>query len=78
MILARVEIDYRAQLGIGEEVDVGVRCARIGAKSFDLEYELHAGGRLVAEARTVIVCFDYQRGETVPVYDEWRAALSGA
>jgi acyl-CoA thioesterase FadM len=47
------------------------------AKSFELEYELRAGERLVAEAKTVIVCFDYERGETVPVYDDWRAALSG-
>jgi acyl-CoA thioester hydrolase len=77
MILARVEIDYRDQLELGEAVDVAVRCARIGTKSFDLEYELRAGGRLVAEAKTVIVCFDYERGETVPVYDDWRAALGG-
>jgi acyl-CoA thioester hydrolase len=78
MILARAEIDYRDQLGIGDEVEVGVRCARVGTKSFELEYELRAGARLVAEAKTVLVCFDYERGETVAVYDEWRAALAAS
>jgi acyl-CoA thioester hydrolase len=76
MILARVEIDYREQLEIGEEVEVGVRCSHVGTKSFELEYELRAGGRVVAKAKTVIVCFDYERGESVPVYDHWRAALT--
>lgn len=77
MILARVEIDYRAQVEIDEQVEIGVRCGEIGTKSFTLHYELRgAGGRVVAEARTVLVCFDYARGETVPVYPAWRAALS--
>lgn len=77
MILARVEIDYRAQVEIDERVEIGVRCGEIGTKSFTLEYELRGdGGRVVAEARTVLVCFDYARGETVPLYPEWREALS--
>jgi acyl-CoA thioester hydrolase len=76
MILARVEIDYRAQLDVDEEVEIGVRCSRIGTKSFELEYRLRAGERLVAEARTVLVGFDYERDESVPVRDDWRAALA--
>jgi len=78
MILARVEIDYRSQLEIGEEVEVGVRCARIRTKSFDLEYELRAAGGLVAEARTVLVGFDYERNGSAPLPDRWRAALAPA
>ncbi len=77
MILARVEIDYRAQLDVDEEVDTAVRCTRIGTKSFELEYELRAGDRVVAQAKTVLVAFDYERDESVPLSDEWRAALSG-
>ena len=37
MILARVEVDFRAPLGFGDEIEVGVRTARLGTKSFDLE-----------------------------------------
>lgn len=77
MILARVEIDYRAQLEIDEEVEIGVRCSRLGTKSFDLAYELRAAGRVVAEAKTVLVGFDYERNKTVPIGEAWRAALTG-
>jgi acyl-CoA thioester hydrolase len=76
MILARVEIDYRAQIEPGDEVEIGVRAARLGTKSFELEYRCEASGRLVADARTVLVAFDYERQEAVPVSDEWRRALA--
>ena len=76
MILARVEIDYRAQVDVDDVVEVGVRPARLGTKSFELEYELRVGERLVAEARTVLVGFDYARDESVPLPERWRAALA--
>ena len=76
MILARTEIDFRAQLGLDEQVEIGVRPSRFGRKSFDLEYELRAGGRLVAEAKVVLVGFDYGTGETIAIPDDWRRSLA--
>jgi acyl-CoA thioester hydrolase len=75
-IVARVEIDFRAPIAFGEEVEVGVRASRFGSKSFDLEYELRAGGRLAAEAKSVCVGYDYAAGETVPIPDAWRERLA--
>jgi acyl-CoA thioester hydrolase len=62
-ILARVEIDFRSELRMGEEVEVRTRCSRIGTKSFDLEHVIAAGGRVVAEAKSVLVSYDYALGE---------------
>src|SRR5215203_4793716 len=77
-ILARMEIDFRAELRAGEEVEIGTRCPRVGTKSFELEHELRAGDRVVATARSVLVAYDYGRGESVPVPDELRARLTPA
>ena len=66
-ILARVEIDFRSELHAGEEIEVGTRCSRIGTKSFDLEHRIVAGDRVVADARSVLVSYDYRRRESVPV-----------
>ncbi len=74
-ILARVEIDFRSQLRAGEEVEIRTRCTRVGTKSFELEHELLADGRLVADATSVLVSYDYERGESVEVPDELRARL---
>ena len=76
VILARTEIDFRAQVGEGEIVDIGVRTVRVGTKSFELEYELRADGRLVAEAKSILVGYDYARGESVPVPDRWKRRLA--
>ena len=76
IIVARIEIDFRAPLSFGEEVDVGVRATRFGSKSFDLEHELRTSGRLVAEAKTVCVGYDYGTGETVPIPEAWRERLA--
>jgi len=75
-ILARMEIDFRAELRAGEEVEIGTRCPRVGTKSFELEHELRAGDRVVANARSVLVAYDYGRGESVPVPDDLRARLT--
>jgi acyl-CoA thioester hydrolase len=78
MILARAEIDFRAQVGFGERVNIEVRPLRVGTKSFELAYTLRVGETVVAEASTVLVAFDYASGRTVAVPDAWRAALSQA
>jgi acyl-CoA thioester hydrolase len=75
-IVARVEIDFRAPIAFGEEVEVGVRASRFGSKSFDLEYELRAGGRVAAEAKSVCVGYDYGTGQTVQIPDAWRERLA--
>ncbi len=76
-ILARVEIDFRSELRAGEEVEVRTRCSRIGTKSFDLEHVIAADGRVVAEAKSVLVSYDYERAESVPVPDALRERLGG-
>jgi acyl-CoA thioester hydrolase len=76
VILAHTEIDFRSPVQAGEVVEVGVRPARIGTKSFELEYELRAGGRKVADAKSVLVGYDYERGESIPVPDRWRRRLT--
>jgi acyl-CoA thioester hydrolase len=76
MILARVEIDFRAPLRIGDEIEIGVRPREVGTKSFELEYEVRAGDTVAAEAKTVIVSFDYETGRSVEVPESWREALA--
>jgi acyl-CoA thioester hydrolase len=75
IILARVEIDFRSPVSYGETVDVEMRPGRLGTKSFELEYTLRVGERIVAEARSVQVGFDYETDETIPIPEAWRKLL---
>jgi len=76
MILARVEIDFRAPLRMGDEVEIGVRPANVGTKSFELEYEVRSRDVVAAKAKTVIVSFDYESGRSIEVPESWREALA--
>ena len=76
MILAHVELDFRSAVEFGEEVEIGVRVARLGTKSFDLEHELRVGDRVVAQAKTVLVAYDYASNESKEIPEEWRQRLA--
>jgi acyl-CoA thioester hydrolase len=76
MILARAEVDFRSPTRVGEQLEIGVRPGRLGTKSFVLEYEVRTAGRVVAESRSVLVAYDYDRGEAVEVPAAWKEALA--
>jgi acyl-CoA thioester hydrolase len=76
LILARVEVDFRSPIAFGEDVEVGVRTSRVGKKSFELEHEVRADGRVAAEGKTVLVSYDYERGASVEIPAEWREWLA--
>lgn len=75
VIVANVNIDFRSPSYFGERLEVGARVPRIGRKSFEMLHEVWADGRLVAEANSVLVAYDYATGAPVPVPDDWRRRL---
>jgi acyl-CoA thioester hydrolase len=76
MILARLEIDFRSPAELGETIEITVTPTRIGTKSFDLEYVLRAGDRVIAEAKTVLVAYDYERSRSVEIPERWKEQLA--
>jgi acyl-CoA thioester hydrolase len=77
MILARLELDFVAPGQPQGSVEIGVRASRSGNKSFELEYEVQQEGRTIATARTVLVAYDYERAQSMPLPDRWREQLAG-
>ena len=76
MILARLEIDFRSPAEQGETIEIAVTATRVGTKSFDLEYVVSAAGRVLAEAKTVLVAYDYATARSVELPDEWKERLA--
>jgi acyl-CoA thioester hydrolase len=76
MILARVELDYRAPVTYGESLEVGVRCASVRRSSLTVESAIAArGGRVVAESRKVLVHYDYKEQRSRPLPEDLRQKL---
>jgi acyl-CoA thioester hydrolase len=77
-ILARAEVDFRAQARDGDDLEVRLSLGGFGRSSATYDYEIVdvATGRLVVSARTVQVWFDYGAGRSVPIADDLKARLS--
>jgi acyl-CoA thioester hydrolase len=76
LILANIAVDFRSAARFPEVLEIGARVTRIGTKSFDMEHEIRAGdGRLVLEASSVLVAYDYEADAPMAVPEAWRARI---
>ncbi|MBI4057333.1 MAG: acyl-CoA thioesterase [Elusimicrobia bacterium] len=76
-ILVRVEIDFRSPIKLGDDICVYIRTSKMGRSSWEFDYKImdRHGDRLVAEAKTVQCCFDYQRNKVQRMTDEFRKKM---
>ncbi|MCC6797440.1 MAG: acyl-CoA thioesterase [Candidatus Hydrogenedentes bacterium] len=71
-------INYRQQVHYPAELEAGIRCIKVGTKSFTLEHFLFRAGadEIVADGTTVIAWVDYAAGKAVPLPEQSKDALS--
>lgn len=76
-ILAHVTIDFRSEALVSEVLEIGIRCEWIGTKSFAFAYQIRerASGRLVVEAQSIQVCYDYATKQSLPMPAELERRL---
>ena len=77
-ILARAECDYVAQSFAAQTLTVKSSMTHIGTKSFTIVHEIYekTSQMLIAKARAIIVCFDFQQRKSTPISNELRAELA--
>ncbi len=75
VILARLAIDYKAQILMHQHVQVATEVVRIGSSSITLHQQVTADGELAADIESVLVCFDYEAQRPVRVPDSLRQLL---
>ena len=77
-VVARSEIDYRSSAHMGEILTIEVRVSRLGNSSFDFSYRVTGpDGRMVAEAKTTQVCYDWDTRSPKPLSEERRRQIEG-
>lgn len=80
MILARVEIDFKAPITMDDgTATVWTRVSKLGNRSFDMEHliivEREEGALVAATSRTVVVVYDYTKNATTPIPEAWRSLI---
>lgn len=78
VILARAEVDFRSQATYGDELEVRMRLGGLGRSSFRYDYEVVdvPTQRVVLNAKTVQVHFDYDRQTPVEMSAAFRQRLT--
>jgi acyl-CoA thioester hydrolase len=75
MILVETSCTYKMPALYGETVTVWTRISRLGVKSFDFEYLLATPRGTIATAKSIQVCYDYQRQCSIPMPAAWRTVV---
>ena len=77
-IIAHAECDYRAPAYVNDLIEVRVKAGSVGRSSFTLVYEIVnvTTGLRLADAKTVIVTFDYGSKRPMPIPAEGRSLLA--
>lgn len=66
-ILARLAIDFRSQVKLGQQVEVRSRIAKLGNSSITMTQQILADGVVAAEIEAVAVSFDYEEQRPVRI-----------
>lgn len=75
-VVARVVVDYKRPIRLGDAVEAELWVSHLGRSSFTLRYRLWASGALAGEAETVQVHYDYAAGKPQPLEGPLRLRLS--
>jgi YbgC/YbaW family acyl-CoA thioester hydrolase len=76
MIMSDVAINFRNELFYGDVIEASVAVMNISRASFDLVYVLKNNQNIIAEAKTGMVCFDYEKRKVTALPEEVRTILS--
>ena len=80
LILAEQSCTYRSPARHNELLDVWLKPTAMRRSSFVYHYKIteRTSGRLIATGRSVQVAYDYAAERSVPLSDDYRAALEAA
>lgn len=75
-VTAATDTSYLSQIRFQEPVEVTTQVERIGTKSMTLRQQIvDRSGAVRSESRSVMVAFDFEAQQSVPLPEAWRTAL---
>ena len=78
MVVAHIDIDYLTPIYFGQTIQVGLRLARMGHKSFTLAFQIETilEHTPLARGTSVMVTIDSNTGTSIPIPDGWRENIN--
>lgn len=76
-LVVRAECDFRLPIELNDPLQITIYVDHVKFTSFDFSYQLHDGcGRVFAEAKTVMVCYDPKIKKPVAIPTEIKGVFN--
>jgi len=76
IVIKTLELEFERPVRSADSVTVDVHVPRLGTTSFPIEYEIRDDGAVAATGETTVVTYDRAAGESQPIPEAWRDAIS--
>jgi YbgC/YbaW family acyl-CoA thioester hydrolase len=76
IILPEANVQYKAEMFHGDELQIGVRIDELRRSSFIMGYRIERQGEVAAEGTTALVAFDYELRKVRRLPEIFRQAVS--
>lgn len=76
LIMAKLDVEFRAELFYGQDVEIRTWISRLGNSSFTVAQEAWQAGRQGARGHVVLVHYDHTEGSAVALTGDLREALA--
>lgn len=76
LFVRKAQIEYHGSAGFDDEIDIGVRCARLGRSSMTMALAIFRGGEHLIDGELVYVYADAHEKKSVAIPAAWRERLT--
>jgi acyl-CoA thioester hydrolase len=76
LFVRKAELEYLGSATFDDELDIGVRCEKIGRSSLAMALAIFRGDELLILGSLVYVYADAQAKQSVEIPPQWRSALT--
>ncbi|GAB4250886.1 acyl-CoA thioesterase [Deferrisoma sp.] len=76
LIIPEAHVRYRAEMFLGDELEIGVRVTELRRSGLRMEYRIERSGTLTAEGETPLVIFHYPTRQVRRVPEALRVAVA--
>lgn len=75
LFVRKAQIEYHGSAGFDDEIDIGVRCARLGRSSMTMALAIFRGAEHLIDGELVYVYADAHEKKSVAIPDAWRSCI---
>ena len=76
LFVRKAQIEYHGSAGFDDELDIGIRCARLGRSSMSIAIAIFRGDEHLIDGELIYVYADSHAKKSMPIPDAWRERIA--